>query len=161
MNRQAFEKTYRDHYGQVFRYSLAATGNADWAEEVTAETFFRLLRHSAGSDRAIRKPLAWLIRVARNLVLDLHKRSNDLPEARPSGPVHTPEQTLLSSEMHRRVLQAIGELSDRQRDCITLRELGGLSYAEISEALGIGSNEVRVHLHRARRHLRKKLEKWL
>ena len=69
--------------------------------------------------------------------------------------------TIVATTTCQSTLEAISKLSDRQRECISLREYGGLSYREIAELAGISLNEVRVHLHRGRQNLKRMLEEWL
>ena len=159
MDPEAFERIYQRHFNRVYRYSLGMTGNVGLAEDVTQEAFYRLLQDGAGASRVV-NPLAWLIRVARNLALDLFSRG-DVPAVPVIRHDPTPEDSLRLRSMRKQILDSVSQLSARQRDCIALREFGGFSYREISETLGISLDEVRVQLHRARRNLRSKLEDWL
>lgn len=74
----------------------------------------------------------------------------------------TPENQLLSEEIQETVFRAIEELPDDLRTAITLRELEGMSYEEIAEAMGCPIGTVRSRIFRAReaidRHLRPLIE---
>jgi len=72
--------------------------------------------------------------------------------------VWTPEQLLLGNEIQRRILHSLSKLAVSQRECIALREFGGLSYLEIAGILDTSIDQVKVHLFRARQHLKKELE---
>jgi RNA polymerase sigma-70 factor (ECF subfamily) len=67
------------------------------------------------------------------------------------------EQTELEAALHR----AIAELPDDRRIVVVLRDLEGLSYEEIAEALDLPTGTVRSRLHRARLDLKEKLERFL
>lgn len=153
-----FEAIYESCYEQVYRFSLSYTGNPALAEEVTQEAFARLLQQKL---KEIRKPVAWLIRVARNLAADALRDRPVEGTLELKHSADTPEARLVQQGLRRDIVRAVAGLSRHQRDCITLREYGGLSYAEIGQTLDLSLNEVRVHLYRARRNLQKSLKDWL
>jgi RNA polymerase sigma-70 factor (ECF subfamily) len=68
------------------------------------------------------------------------------------------EDRVLAAKMAPRVLAAIGELPPRQRDVVTLRDVQGLSSAEVCRALDISEANQRVLLHRGRSWLRQVIE---
>jgi len=72
--------------------------------------------------------------------------------------ISTPENELLSAEIHKTVHTAIEALPDDLRIAITLRELEGLSYEEISEAMECPIGTVRSRIFRAREAIEKELE---
>ena len=157
MDTHEFEKLYKNQFDCVYRYSLALTGNPASAEEITQEAFTRLLRNGFQAS-AIDRPEAWLIRVARNLAIETFRE-----RARDTGGLtvansKSPEQLLLGNEILRRILHSLSKLAVSQRECIALREFGGLSYQEIAGILGTSVDQVKVHLFRARQHLKKELE---
>lgn len=69
-----------------------------------------------------------------------------------------PEQELLEGETRDEILAAIEELPEAQRAVITMRDVEGLSAAEVAEILGISDGNERVLLHRARSKVRRALE---
>jgi RNA polymerase sigma-70 factor (ECF subfamily) len=157
MNHEAFGTLYRKQFDCVFRYAVALTGNHSHAEEITQEAFARLLRDRRNGG-AIERPEAWLMRVARNLAIQRFrenvKECGDvpIPESR------SPEQLLYHNEVHARILTALSRLGRAQRECIALREFGGLRYQEIAEMLEISVDQVKVQLFRARQNLKRDLE---
>ena len=72
--------------------------------------------------------------------------------------ISTPENELLSSEVQRTVQNAIDALPDDLRIAITLRELEGLSYEEISDSMDCPIGTVRSRIFRAREFIEKELE---
>lgn len=160
MTRRNFEETYQEHYSRVYRFALGLTANPAWAEEVTQEAFLRLLRFDT-SRTPLRNPASWLLRVAHNLSIDLFKKQRQTPSRQEILTSRTPEDEFQHQRMKADVLKAIARLSQRQRECITLRRLGGQSYREIAQTLQISVNDVRVHLHRARQNLKHHLEEWI
>ena len=98
------------------------------------------------------------MRVARNLAIEtLRERTRERTDL-PSAGCKNPEQVLYGSEILERVMSALAKLSQTQRECIALREFGGLSYREIADVTDTSIDEVKVQLFRARQHLKKDLE---
>ena len=139
----------------MFRYVLMATGDPSEAEEIVQEAFLRLVRWRPDSEHAT--PRNWLFKVARNLIIDRRRRHGPGAGPEPPGAVATPEVALAGKELRRRVLVIIHRLPETQRECLTLREFGDFSYAEIAAHLGISVDQVKVQLFRARQRLRVEL----
>jgi RNA polymerase sigma factor (sigma-70 family) len=157
MNNSDFEELYSKQFDCVYRYALALTARHSLAEEITQEAFTRLLNN--GSDiKRIEQPAAWLMRVARNLAMESF-RDQARARIQPEGVMPmNPEQLFFTNEIQKRVLSAVGMLPEAQRDCLSLREYGGLSYEEIANIMETSIDQVKVQLFRARRNLGKHLE---
>jgi RNA polymerase sigma-70 factor (ECF subfamily) len=157
MNNDEFGRLYRNQFDCVYRYAMALTGNSAHAEEITQEAFARLLRNGLEQSSIVR-PEAWLMRVARNLAIErFRERAREKGDLR-YAETTSPEQLLYLSEVSQCILQALSRLTESQRDCIALREFGGLSYQEIAGIMSTSIDQVKVQLFRARQHLRKELE---
>jgi RNA polymerase sigma-70 factor (ECF subfamily) len=157
MNNSDFEELYSKQFDCVYRYALALTGRHSLAEEITQEAFTRLLNNGSYIKR-IERPAAWLMRVARNLAMESF-RDQARDRLRPEGMIPmNPEQLFFTNEIQQRVLSAVRLLSETQRDFLSLREYGGLSYEEIADVMGTSIDQVKVQLFRARRNLSKHLE---
>ena len=152
-----FALLYGKQFDCVYRYTLALTGNPACAEEIAQEAFARLLRDGSREIK-IERPEAWLISVARNLAVDSFRKQGRERSGFEEAPPRNPEQQLILSEIQQRILSALSKLAQPQRDCIALREFGGLSYHEIAGVMGMSVDSVKVQLFRARHHLRKELE---
>ncbi|MFI7585679.1 sigma-70 family RNA polymerase sigma factor [Spongisporangium articulatum] len=146
---RVFEDWYASSYGRVHRAVSLAIGDADLAEEATAEAFARALVHWRSVRKADR-PDAWVYRVALNEVRSRWRRSRT--EARwlarqRLGTVPAPTEP--SSELWR----AVTQLAPRARTAIALRYVADLSEAEIAAAMGITRGTVAATLHKARARL--------
>ncbi len=131
MDTEEFGRLYKNQFDCVYRYSLALTGNPASAEEITQEAFARLLRKGFQAP-TIGRPEAWLMRVARNLAIETF-RARAKETGRPAETnSRSPEQLLLGNEILQRILHSLSKLAESQRECIILREFGGLSYQEIA-----------------------------
>jgi RNA polymerase sigma-70 factor (ECF subfamily) len=152
---QLFQEARED----VYRYLLTLGLYPAQAQEATQEVFLRLYTAmKKGED--IAAPRAWIFRVAHNLGLKIRSGQKKHPsfdpqlEMRLADPARNPEMDLIERERMLRVHRAIQELSEQQRRCLSLR-MEGLRYAEIAEALGIGTPTVGEFLRRAIARLRK------
>ena len=142
------------HREGVFRYLCRIVGYED-ARELTQEVFLRVTRTTVPqTDEGGRR--AWLFRIARNLALnhvrDDRRRGETVEMA--EDPAFPPTQALAVA-----LREALDRLSPVDRDVFLMREVGGLSYSEISFACQLTPDAVRSRLHRARQELRRALSR--
>ena len=152
----------------VFIAALQMVGNREDALDVTQDS---LLRFFSTLDRFEEgRPIKpWLLTIARNRARDLLRRrkvrkAEPLPEE--NADYHTslidhsanPETNSRRAELRRNIWRALGELPQKQREILVLRDYQDLSYAEIASVLGIPVGTVMSRLHRARSSLRRLLE---
>lgn len=155
----AFDKIYTATCDYVYSVALRITGNNADAEEVAQDVFLKTYRE-IGRFRFESALTTWLYRVTTNQAISaVRKRGriqdkqieyNDAlqpAESRGGGP-----SARIDRESDEAGVKAIlGSLKPEQRACIVLREIEGLRYREIADALGIRINTVRSRLRRARR----------
>src|SRR5687768_16793592 len=156
---QAFERLYRSHVQDVYRYALMVMRNRDDAEDVAQTTFLKAYRAYQRGERP-RHPRKWLITIAHNTcgtrIRDARRRPHEVEleeqlveQAPPVGGGDVDVQELV---------HAVGALSFNQRAALVMRELEGRTYAEIAEVLELSTSAVETLLFRARRALREQLE---
>lgn len=123
---------------------------------------------------------AWLMRVARNRIIDRFRRrkhqatvlqgidSEDEPEGIEDllpSPEDGPLAQMMRGLLLEQVVQALDELPAEQREVFVAQELEGVSFKELSEAWGVSINTLLSRKHYAVRYLRKRLqsayEEWL
>ena len=163
---EAFGLIYDRYVELVYRFVLyRVEGNRAMAEDIVSETFLRALRSIGSFSEQGRDIGAWLITIARNLLVD-HARSG---RARLEGPaadivdradcrtVPGPEDAVLADIDLREVLAAVEKLRPEQRECLKLRFLQGLSVRETAAAMGKNEGAVRALQFRAMRSLARKL----
>lgn len=157
----------------IVNYVTRLVGQRERAEDVAQETFVRFYQHRH-KYREMGSLQAYLFRIATNLVRTEERRrkrwrllepifshggrSHDGIHSPTSPPTPNPERSSLASEEHRVVTRAIAELEITFRAPLVLREIEGLSYREIAEALEIAEGTVKSRLHRARELLKEALE---
>lgn len=155
----AFAHLYDRYVEPIHGYCYRRLGTVAAAEDATSTTFFKAMsalprfRQTSGTFRS------WLFSIAHNVVLDQYRASNRRPE-RPleeAGEVYdrspSPEELTVIADEQRRLRQALGALTEDQRQVIELR-LAGLDGPEIAEALGKSHSSVRTAHHRALQKLR-------
>jgi RNA polymerase sigma factor (sigma-70 family) len=153
---RSFERLYRKHAGDVYRYALVVLRNQADAEDVTQTTFLNAYRAMEKGERP-RSPQNWLIAIAHNVCRQRFRQS----QRRPAEVVFEDElaetvveDDALSAEDIRR---ALGHLAFNQRSALVMRELEGRSYQEIAEILSMSVSAVETLIFRARRALREQL----
>jgi RNA polymerase sigma-70 factor (ECF subfamily) len=162
--RQAFNDLVECYQRRLYNYCYRMVGNADDASDVTQEAFVRAWRNLGGF-RAGEPFSPWLYRIAHNLCVDHLRRKPtalsldvEMEEGRdPADTAESPESALESSETRRAIQSAIADLPEKYRAVMLLRHGQGMSLDEISEALGLPLNTVKVHLFRAREQMRSRL----
>jgi RNA polymerase sigma-70 factor, ECF subfamily len=131
----------------------------DWEEAIdVAQDVFIKAMHEPRFFEADFKMKAWLYRVTTNLcfnrVRDRRRRSAILETVpRPVNDGSDPIDAVFQGEQQERILSAIDQLSDDHREILMLRYYSDLSYAEISDTLGIKLGTVMSRLSRARGQL--------
>jgi RNA polymerase sigma-70 factor (ECF subfamily) len=150
-DRSAFDELYQRYARPVFGLALRRLGDRGRAEDAVQETFASIWR-SAGSYRPERGPGApWLYAVARNAIVDRARSRTETPSEIPdqaadeAGPGDLAEQSWVAWRVHR----ALEELSDREREVISLAYWSGLSQSEVAEFLGIPLGTVKTRTRAA------------
>ena len=155
--REAFSELVRTHERRAYAVARAIVVNHEDAEDAVQEAFLHAYRalHRFLPDQAFG---AWLHRIVANAALDITRRrkvrdADELPET-VASPFRDPAE---SSELRRRLQEALETLPARQRAVIVLHDVEGFKHAEIGQTLGIPEGTARSDLHYARSHLREVL----
>ena len=155
--REAFSALVRTHERRAYAVARAIVVNHEDAEDAVQEAFLHAYRalHRFLPDQAFG---AWLHRIVANAALDITRRrkvrdADELPET-VASPFRDPAE---SSELRRRLQEALDTLPPRQRAVIVLHDVEGFKHAEIGVTLGIPEGTARSDLHYARSHLREVL----
>lgn len=162
----AFEELVLKYEKTVYNLALRMVGDRDDAFDMTQEAFIKAYG-SLSSFRGDSKFSVWIYRIATNVCLDfLRSKSRkqqvsltvsddddedaqlDIPD-----PKADPEQQLMQKMSMQSVEEGLKTLPDKQRQILVMRELGGMSYAEIGKALSLEEGTVKSRIFRARKRL--------
>jgi RNA polymerase sigma-70 factor (sigma-E family) len=157
----SIEALYRAHGTRLVRIARMFVADRSAAEDLVQEAFIRFHR----SRNRLRDPAA-AVGYLRSTVLNLardHNRRGLMSlrhiDAHPVGSMGPdPDDAALLDEDERALLEALGDLSPRQRDCVVLRYYLELSYDEMAATLGLSINSVKTHLKRGMAALREQME---
>ncbi len=162
--RAALEELYLIHFDRIYSYLHVTVGNRHDAEDLTTQTFLKMLE-SIGRFRWQSAPFsAWLFRIAHNLSMD-HFRANrrwqpeeEVPE--PDADESTSAETgALESIGQKSMLELIDELSREQQQVLTLKFVFNFSNAEAATILDKTEGAIKSLQHRALVSLQKQLER--
>ena len=165
----AFEELVRQNEKRVYAVALRSCGSPEDAADITQEVFLRAWR-SIESFRGDSGFTTWLFRITANLCVDFARRKTAQPPVqslegedeagRPvADPAPTPDEQQENCELCRELAAALDAVSEEHRRIVLLRDVSGLSYTEIAEALEISEGTVKSRLSRARIALRTILQK--
>ena len=161
-DREALEELYLLHFDRIYSYLHMSVGNRHDAEDLTTQTFLKMLE-SIKRFRWRSAPFsAWLFRIAHNLAMD-HFRSSrrcqpeeDVPE--PIGESEpSAEAAAFQSIGRQSMLELIEGLSQEQKQVLTLKFVFNLPNSEVATILGKTEGAVKSLQHRALVSLQKQI----
>jgi RNA polymerase sigma factor (sigma-70 family) len=155
---RGFERIYRRHVGDVYRYALAVMRNPVDAEDVTQTTFLNAYRAYAEKGSRPDKPQNWLISIAHNVCRQRFRQSARRPAEVSFDDDLADAIVDVDAPSGEDIRRALGQLAFNQRAALVMRELEGRSYAEIADILELSVSAVETLIFRARRALREQLE---
>lgn len=165
-DRQAFAEIFDRHASALYRYALRMlNGDHQAAEDALQDalTMAWLKMDSFRGDSALR---TWLFRLIANACIDGRRRrrpiavDDNLLEVLATDTAPGPHEAATAEELRQALDVALLELPWRQRASWLLREIEGLSYAEIAKVLDTNTAVVRGQLHRARATLAVRMVQW-
>lgn len=168
VNLLQYERQVHRHQDRVYGFARYLLGDPEEARDVTQEVLLRLWHHREAVEED--RLTGWLLRVTRNACIDaLRKRRTyqDLVRAdaervgQAASRTPDPEAATEAALFREALERALRQLPEPQRSIVILREIQDCTYEQISEALALPLNTVKVYLHRARKALRNQLrEEW-
>jgi RNA polymerase sigma-70 factor (ECF subfamily) len=156
----AFATLYRRHLDSVFRYCVVQVGDAQQAQDLTAQTFLAALEHiEAYRGEGVFR--AWLLGIARNKVRDqFRSRRAALPlEAALDIPslAASPDRVVEGRLRLEQVVRALAQLTPDRAEALALRIFAGLSMAEVGSITGRSEAATKMLVHRGIADLRARL----
>lgn len=162
----AFGAIVDEYQKNVYNLALRMTGNPEDAQDMSQEAFIKAF-NSLASFRGDSKLSVWLYRIVSNVCLDFlrsRKRRQTVSLNMDDGEGGSSEleipdlSAMPEEELNRRltreaVRKGLLSLPEDQREILLLREIEGLSYDEIAQALGLEAGTVKSRIFRARKRL--------
>ncbi len=160
-----FERTCLPFLADCHAFALALTRQVSDADDLVQEAFLKAQRSFATFERGTNAK-AWLFTIVRRLHIDRFRRAKVRPQVLAEGPleesalapaaVEEPEEGFeqLPPEAVRQAIQGVPEPF---RAAVLLRDLHGLSYAEIGRILDVPAGTIMSRLHRGREYVRQAL----
>lgn len=161
----AFEEIVRSYEKAVYNLALRMVGNRDDALDMAQEAFIKVYG-SLASFRGESKFSSWLYRITTNVCLDFLRAKSRKPQVPLDGGDGEDESALTIPDMRDMPEQVLMKKLDMQalhtgleklpvhhRQVLVMRELGGMSYADIARELSIEEGTVKSRIFRARKSL--------
>jgi RNA polymerase sigma-70 factor (ECF subfamily) len=176
----AMERLILKYQNRIYNVILKMCANADDAAELTQETFVKIIE-SIDKFEGRSSFYTWAFRIAVNLTLNYCQRSvrlgyrsldadddehdrraeTQLKEFLSDNSSPDPAAVAQNKELYQIVVKALTKLDDGQRAAVVLRDIEGMSYAEIAEVLDVQLGTVKSRLSRGRSRLKEILEMML
>ncbi len=173
-NQDAFAQLVQANQNKIYSLALRMTGNPEDGADLAQEAFLKAWR-SLPTFQEESSFSTWLYRLASNLCIDFLRKErrrkaavttisldddeDDSPPMEVADHRFTPETEVERRELRAAMSRALHSLSDEHRQILILREVEGLSYTEIAEALELEEGTVKSRIARARISLRNILQK--
>jgi RNA polymerase sigma-70 factor (ECF subfamily) len=165
-----------ERYGErIYRLARRMSNSDADAEDVMQNTLIKIIR-KAPTYRGESDPMGWIYRITLNEAREIHRRRKRKPSVSlDSLPVEfdesshiigvsdistRPDRHAMSGEVDGVVREAIEELPDGYREAVVLHDLEGVPYQEAAELMELTLGGFKTRLHRARLHLRRRLEEF-
>ena len=161
-DRDAFRHVF-DHFAPRLKAFLMGQGtDPQMAEEVVQETMVKVWRKAGQFDPAKAAASTWIFTIARNMRID-HLRKANRPEPDMDDPAFVPDpepqasDVIAQSQDAAKLHEAMRELSDEQRDVLTLAFFEEKAHPEIADQLGIPLGTVKSRIRLALKNIRSKI----
>lgn len=161
-DRQALEELYLMHFDRIYSYLQMSVGNSHDAEDLTNQTFVKMLE-SIDRFQWRKVPVsAWLFRIAHNLAMDhFRSRRRWQPEEEPPEPPDSEQRSAEEEALHsigrQSMLEMIEGLSEDQQQVLTLKFVFNFSNGEVATILGKTEGAIKSLQHRALGSLQRQL----
>lgn len=160
---KALTEIYDAYYDRIFSYVYRRIGQPGLCEDLAGEVFVRLLEAIKAGRGPSTNLLAWLYRVAHNLVVDHYRRKakvttqtlEDWVVSVPNNPMQRVELESLQQQLR----EALARLTADQQQVIILKFVEDLSNAQVGTILGKPEGAIKSLQHRALAALRRQIER--
>jgi RNA polymerase sigma-70 factor (ECF subfamily) len=158
----ALDRLIERHQAQIYRFGMQMCRDQEDAKDVLQDTLIALAR-GVRDFRGASSMSTWLYSVARSYCIKRRRKPKSAPgpqrslesdaaleAAHVADRERLPDEALAAKQIERAIEEAIGTLEPMYREVLILRDIEGLSSAEVAEVLGTSLEAVKSRLHRAR-----------
>ena len=171
-DQDAFGQLVLDHQNKVYTLAFRMVNDREEAADLAQEAFLKAWQ-GLSSFQGESSFSTWVYRLTTNVCIDFLRRQKRRQERlsplslddeegawpEPADWEQDPHRRLEQTELNRAVARGLEALPDHHRQVLVMRELSGLSYQEIGQALGLDLGTVKSRIARSRLALRKILER--
>lgn len=151
----------RKYYKEIFSYIKKNAFDKDLAQDITQETFTRLIKKENTVN--IENKRALLYRIAKNVMVDLYREKTKIQKISYEEEEYydktSTEEEILEQEQNIRLMKKIEKLPKKRRQAFTLHLIDGYSRQEVANIMGISFNAVEQHISRASNQIKEDLAK--
>jgi RNA polymerase sigma-70 factor (ECF subfamily) len=172
-----FENLLKRHRSGVFTFCLKMLGHNSAAEDALQEIFLRVVKAAPKWKRQA-KVRTWIYTIARNHCIDALRKARHRKTASLDQPLRddekdgaslgeqiadenamAPDRGAAHTVLRKTLVEALGSLSEEQREVFVMREYAGLPFKEIASVVGVSENTVKSRMRYALEHMRNHLQK--
>ena len=175
---EAFRVLFERYHRRAYSLALGVVRNPDDALDVVQDAFIKAHRH-LGKFKGSSSFYTWLYRIVMNLSIDhlrKHKRNRKVDWTEGVGQDlsgvgeesllprilgQNPGKSAVRAEIRDKIAEALDTLSDNHRAVLIMREIDGLSYQEMAEAMGCSKGTIMSRLFHARKNMQKMLLEYM
>jgi RNA polymerase sigma factor (sigma-70 family) len=161
---RSFTDLYDEYFNQVNRYLRCRVNNYWDGDDLTTTVFLKALENFHQYDRS-RSFGAWIFRIAHNVYVDYVRKKKEVPINHEEWLVNEedttwqPEQRTLSKEERNDLQQWIEQLTQDQKDVLSLRYFADLKIRQVAEVIGKSDSAIKMITRRAIAQLKKFYER--
>lgn len=158
-----FEQIYNAYFKSVYRYIRKLSGDEHVAEEITSETFLKVMK-SIGDFRGECEMRVWICQIAKNTYYSYLKKSNRIANVDETelqniaDPNALLEKQIITQDETRQLRKILHTIPEPYKEIFMWRVFGELSFQEIGDLYGKTDNWACVTYHRARKIIQSRLE---
>ncbi len=150
------EEIYRNYHDKVYSYIRSRVNSAEDAEDICSNVFLKIQTRSEEYEKDKGAVSTWIYAITKNAVIDyyrVHRISEELPEEIVSD--DELDRDLLQKETLQELSEALGHLSEEERDVIILHYYDNLSLRDIEKKTGMSYGQVKLRHNSALKEMKK------
>lgn len=159
MTTKEYNDCVKQHGDDLYRFALRYTGHGAASEDAVQDVFVTLWEKRETIEAARAK--GYLIRLLYRRLVDSHRHQNvELRASEALKPEQEEYEQHTDFELRDAMQHALNQLPDVQRQLVLMKDLEGYGYSEMASMTGLSEQQVAVYLFRARKTMKKLLEKY-